>query len=548
MRLIKKLLIVIPVILTLLSSTVYAKNNVSQIDISVVIADDGSAYITQVWQGEFNEGTENYIPIATGDISVSDFKVSDEKGPYTVLEKWNIDASFDQKARNCGINDTSDGIELCFGISEYGQKTYTIEYVVHDFIKGYTDYDGTNFMFVNPNMSTFPTDGYITISFENGTSINEQNAGIWGFGFDGMVQFYDGYVQAWTDSSLDNNESMILMLQLDKGIINPIKSVDDSFESVKQMAFEGSDYGDYYDDDISLFSVIVFFAILLLVVLVIVYIIKRKIEINKFYKQVNYYRDVPNNGKIEISHFLAQNFDVANEESLIIGALMLSMINKGFVEPIIEEQVKAFGRVKESVNLKLVSEPDSVIETCLYKVLVSAAGADGVLQEKELEKYAYKNPEKINSLIDSIKLQGKNDFIGIGGFTNGAGNCVKDLSESGKQELSQVMGLKKYLDEFSLISERSIDEVVIWKEYMVYATLFGTADKVIKQFEKVYPDRIPEFESYNTNVVIAHSYYHSMHRSAQRALQHKRTSGAGGHSSFGGGGGFSGGGSGGGSR
>ena len=110
------------------------------------------------------------------------------------------------------------------------------------------------------------------------------------------------------------------------------------------------------------------------------------------------------------------------------------------------------------------------------------------------------------------------------------------------------MGLKKYLDEFSLISERSIDEVVIWKEYMVYATLFGTADKVIKQFEKVYPDRIPEFESYNTNVVIAHSYYHSMHRSAQRALQQKRTSGAGGHSSFGGGGGFSGGGSGGGSR
>ena len=77
---------------------------------------------------------------------------------------------------------------------------------------------------------------------------------------------------------------------------------------------------------------------------------------------------------------------------------------------------------------------------------------------------------------------------------------------------------------------------------MVYATLFGIADKVIDQFKQVYP------ETYNRNVIIAHSYYHSMHRSAQRAMQAKRASGGGGRASFGGGGGFSGGGRGGGSR
>jgi len=83
---------------------------------------------------------------------------------------------------------------------------------------------------------------------------------------------------------------------------------------------------------------------------------------------------------------------------------------------------------------------------------------------------------------------------------------------------------------------------------MVYATLFGIADKVIKQFEKVYPDRVPEFENYNRNVIIAHSYCHSMHKSAERAMQEERTSGQGGFASIGGGGGFSGGGTGGGSR
>ena len=75
-----------------------------------------------------------------------------------------------------------------------------------------------------------------------------------------------------------------------------------------------------------------------------------------------------------------------------------------------------------------------------------------------------------------------------------------DLTAKGKEELAEVMGLKKYLEDFSLISEREISETIIWQDYMVYATLFGIADKVIKQFEKVYPDRVPEFENYNRNV------------------------------------------------
>ncbi len=552
MKSIKKLLIILPIFLMIFTMTVSA-NNVSEIDISAVIADDGSAYIAQTWHGQFSEGTENYIPIMTGFVSVSDFKVSDEKGPYTVSSEWDIGASFDEKSRKCGINETPDGIELCFGISEYGEKTYTIEYVVHDFIKSYTDYDGTNFMFINPHMSTFPTDGYITITLENGLALDENNAGIWAFGYDGMVGFNEGVIEAYTLSELEDDNSMVIMIQLDKGLIHPITSVDDSFESVKQMAFEGSDYDPYYDEEATWFETLIGFSVFILIsaafIFVIASLIKRKKAIKNFFKNANYYRDIPNSGKIEISHYLAQTFDVANEESLIIGALMLSMMNKCFIEPIIEEEVKAFGRVKESVNLKLVKEPVEVIELLLYNLLICAAGADGVLQEKELEKYAYANPDRINNIIDGIKLQGKNDFISKGGYINYPGNCIKHLTESGRQELSEVMGLKKYLEEFSLISERSVNEITIWKDYMVYATLFGIADKVIDQFEKVYPDRIPEFRSYNTNVIIAHSYYRSMHRSAQRAIaQRQRSSGGGGRASFGGGGGFSGGGRGGGSR
>ena len=60
MKWIKKLLLVAPLMLLLISGTAYAKNNVSEIDISVTVRDDGSAYVVQNWQGTFEEGTENY--------------------------------------------------------------------------------------------------------------------------------------------------------------------------------------------------------------------------------------------------------------------------------------------------------------------------------------------------------------------------------------------------------------------------------------------------------------------------------------------------------
>ena len=83
--------------------------------------------------------------------------MSDENGPYTLLSEWDTDADFNAKAGKYGTVSTEKGIELCFGITEYGYKEYTFSYVVTDFIKGYRDADGTNFIFINPEMSTFPT-------------------------------------------------------------------------------------------------------------------------------------------------------------------------------------------------------------------------------------------------------------------------------------------------------------------------------------------------------------------------------------------------------
>jgi uncharacterized membrane protein len=111
------------------------------------------------------------------------------------------------------------------------------------------------------------------------------------------------------------------------------------------------------------------------------------------------------------------------------------------------------------------------------------------------------------------------------------------------------------------MSEREAGQVMLWKDYLVYAQLFGIADKVTENFQKLYPAEFKEFtESMGmTNYSLMHtvsttsSYANLMMYSAQsrqrevQAAQY-RSSGGGGRGSFGGGGGFAGGGHGGGTR
>lgn len=522
-----------------------ADNHVTNIDIEVVIREDGSALVTQHWAGDFDEGTENYVTIRTGDISISEFRVSDENGPYTFVSDWDIDASFKEKAGKCGIVETDDGVELCFGITEYGHKEYTFSYEVTDFIKGYRDANGTNFMFINPKMSTFPTAGTIEIKMENGTPLTEENAGIWAFGFDGQIVFENGNVFAYTEKNLEGSNSMIVMLELDKELLSPRMLVtEESFAAVREEAMEDSSYGhgdDDEDDTAALILVgVIFGGALASIAGAAAYSAKVAEERKAFANSVGYFADVPNGGNIEMTHYLARNFGVTKEDSLIMGALMISMMNKNCLE--LRETAE------QRLELRLLAEPDTTPERRLFYILAAAADGTGVLQEKALEDYAYEHYEEIQEFFDETKKNGEKAFKNKGGFLSSSGNRIKHLSNTGKSELAQVVGLKRYLEENVQMTERNIWEANLWQDYMVYAALFGSAEDVLEELKRLYPDRLPVFEEYHHRYVWCYGYYHGMHNSYDRAVKAAAASGSGGSSSSGGGGGFSGGGVGGGSR
>lgn len=77
---------------------------------------------------------------------------------------------------------------------------------------------------------------------------------------------------------------------------------------------------------------------------------------------------------------------------------------------------------------------------------------------------------------------------------------TQTLTQKGVNEQEQWKGLKNYMENFSLLNEREVPELVLWEKYLVYATAFGVADKVLKQLKVKYPELMDE------NYMISNGY------------------------------------------
>lgn len=534
--------------LILYCSTALADNQVSQIEIDVALREDGSACITQTWTADLDEGTEFYLVNRyNGYLSITDFTVSDELGTYTFLEEWDVDASMEEKARKCGIVETADGVELCWGIGSYGQHTYTLSYVLHDLVGSYTDADGFHYRFVD-EMDFFPTGVTLTIRCEDGTALTDEICDIWAFGYDGQIRFEEGAIRAFSESPLESGEHVTIMMAVEQEVLAPMRAVDDSFEAVKEQAFVDSDYEYEHEEELTTAEVIIIMIMSVIPPLLVVWLIlkgkkKSRKRLQKELNQVEYFRDVPNDGDLNISYILARCGQQCEEGSLL-SAYLLRLICQGSLEPLTEADEK------KGARLQLVRPPKqgTLYDDVLYTILAEAAGGGGILEPKELEHYCDFNRRPLAAFMDSCEKDAETAMVQRGFFANAIRNSVRGLTQYGRQQYNEVMGLKRYLLEFSLIHERGVNETVIWQEYMIYAQLLGIADKVAEQIQKLYPEAAPQIRQYQHYSTCATSYHTVLYNAIakERAQQQMvRSGGSGGHASFGGGGGFSGGGGGG---
>ena len=187
-------------------------------------------------------------------------------------------------------------------------------------------------------------------------------------------------------------------------------------------------------------------------------------------------------------------------------------------------------------------------------MMKAASGTDLVLQDKEFSRWSQRtrNQDTIRLWANGLNLDARRE-LRRDNIVNG-----KKFSEQGKVEARRVMGFKNFLNDFTLSSERESVEVGLWKDYLVYATLYGIADKVAKELKDIDPRVFEQVMAYDYtmfNDVVRMT--NNLGRSITNARYAPQSfsgpsrggfGGFGGGTSFGGGGGFSGGGFGGGVR
>ena len=101
----------------------------------------GSLYIgasgVQNAQSALNTTANNLANVDTKGYVRQQVRFADKN--YTTLNSWNTSGSLSSKAYKCGINKISNGVELCWGISNYGSNTYTVKYTITNFVSSLAD-------------------------------------------------------------------------------------------------------------------------------------------------------------------------------------------------------------------------------------------------------------------------------------------------------------------------------------------------------------------------------------------------------------------------
>lgn len=121
----------------------------------------------------------------------------------------------------------------------------------------------------------------------------------------------------------------------------------------------------------------------------------------------------------------------------------------------------------------------------------------------------------------------------------------------GNEDYLRWMGLKNFIKDFGKFKERDLPQIVLWEKYLVYASVFGLAERLSKtmkiKFEEINPnyngnDLIFNMYYFNTFNTFNHAITNSVGGAVNTALSAKSIAASKNSSSGGFGGGFSGGG------
>jgi len=512
-----------------LSNPSYASTNtIKSLKKQIILGVDGDAKVEETWSVSAKSGTEIYQ--AFSDLrgkEITDFTVRDDSGRFfTNVGTWNTGWSFNQKSYKNGYNYTPDGLELCFGLSEYGNRTFIVNYTITGLVTQYSDAQVVYFDFLNMDMAV--NNAVIEIKLADGTPLSTDNARIWAFGYSGDVLFSDNGSVTMTPSNngfLGENEHMQLLLGFTKDLFQDLKNSDsrtfielfeyatEESEYAKQKpnsSFSASNYGLSGNENLFLLmALMVPFAPIVIMFLLILGVSSLNRKTRSLFARtkgktfqggsrlpneytIQPYKEIPCHGQIALAYYLMNTYGIGSEAERkkgLLGAVLLSYAREKKVSFYLESKQYWLKNKEEYViNLNRLAE-EPVGYGSLADILIKAAGGNRILEKSELKTYCRRSYSELENWFDSVCNQGSNlaREYGLLGYDEKSSKQLITLNA--RDEAIKLIGLKNYLLQFSTITrDIGVQEVVIWEEYLIFATLLGISEQVEEQLKIHYPE------------------------------------------------------------
>ena len=594
----KKIILFISIILLVLTTfSIYVRADDSsslyldKLKFDVTVNEDGSMDVVETWNIDISHVNTLYKTFKIDDdkfTSIKNVRVKDITGNREFTQ---IDEEMYHVTENCyyGLINSKGNFEIAWGVGlddRYATRTYEISYTVVDAIGKYNDYAELYWQFIGEDFEVDADKITGTITLPSNAE-SEEDIKVWGHteNLNGEIYVTD------TDKIKFQLENFDAGRYVEVRVLFPTEMIestgraynedryDDVIKEETKWANQANlrrQWEEIKDEVVATFVIFVILALCIIFIEKAVKYGKKLSSIKKFVpeQKLDYFRDLPEKDTTpgEAVYILKEPYNAFSRHfGKIFSATLLDLKLKDYIDLRVEKTDKN----KDKIYLKKLKESDSNLKSDERRILDFAYKAFGKKTEvemKTLEQYIEKHPAGVEALINgclkAIESQLKeskmfdkkqkeefSNYAGLSGvyyvfaivtlfwafplaiilLINGliCGSIKKRanvLTQKGVDSKEKWKGLK---------NEKEIPAIEVWEHYLVYATAFGIADKVLKQLKTIYPN-IDELDSIHTSTYMYFMYHSNFETSFSSSISSSISSSY--SSATGGGGGFSGGG------
>ena len=581
----------------------YSNLYLNKLEFYAEINSDGSMDVTETWNIDIRNTNTLYKTFEIDSEKYSSIENVLVKDVTANMELTHINQEMYHVTKNCyyGLKNSKGDFEIAWGVgldNSHDIRTYEISYTVKDVIGKYNDYSELYWQFVGKDfeIDAEKITGAIKLPEK---AKNTEEIKVWGHTEDlnGEIYVTDKDEIKFQLNNFNSGRYVeVRILFPSDMIISTARTYnenryDDVLEEEAKWAKQANLRRKWQEIEE---EVILTFVIFVIIALCIIFIEKaakygKKLSgINKYKpeQKLEYFRELPEEDVTpgEALYILKEPYNkFSSYFGKIFSATLLNLKLKEYIDLKVEKTEKS----KEKIYINKLKNPDNNLkgdEKRILEFIYKAYNKKTEIEIKDLEKYIEKHPAGVESLIKGCEKNIENQLQTNGildekqkeefsKYTNLATlyyiftiillfwafpvsiillingiicskikKNVNVLTQKGVNSKEKWKGLKNYMEKFSLLDEKEIPAIEVWEKYLVYATVFGISDKVLKQLKTVYPD-IDKIDAINTSTYMYFMYHSNFGTSFTSSINSSISSSY--SSATGGGGGFSGGGGGG---